>query len=246
MSSSGYVNAGLASVGASTHTGAKQLLSSAYLSQFTDVVLATHNSCLLPKNPISGQICKVRNDSFTGDSLYIFPQVGGLINPYLAVDTPYILASGNVAEFVCIGSLNWLLSSTSGFGQNVFNIGDMGAGAVGAVTVNETGIIHIPAQTTASLKVLTIPTATAYPGLYYKFIVTGDTLAEDVAFSPTAGTCNGVLINSITAGTESFTCSALAVVTMDANALTGSYIEFLSDGTDWIVTGFTNITGGWV
>lgn len=110
MSSSGYVASGLTALVNATQVGALQLSSYAFLSQFSTVTNAA-NSCLLPINPSSGQVCRVRNDSATGFNLNVFPQVGGQINA-LGVNIAFLLPVGETAEFVSSGSFTWLTDSS--------------------------------------------------------------------------------------------------------------------------------------
>ncbi len=111
MSSSGYVNAGISALANATQVAAYQIPLVASFNQFTTVT-AVLNSCLLPSNPSSGQICKIRNDSATGFSLNVFPQVAGQINS-LGLNTAFVVAPGMQAEFVANGSITWLTDSVA-------------------------------------------------------------------------------------------------------------------------------------
>ncbi len=127
MSSSGYIASGLTATG-TTQATALQLASNAYLNQVATIT-ATNNGVLLPTNPVSGQICKVRNNNVSGINVSVYPQVGGLINS-IGLNLPYVIPSSCVAEFISVSTLNWSTTSSSS---------DQGVVIPAGVTAHATG-----------------------------------------------------------------------------------------------------------
>ncbi len=127
MSSSGYIASGLTATG-TTQATALQLASNAYLNQVATIT-ATNNGVLLPTNPVSGQICKVRNNNVSGINVSVYPQVGGLINS-IGLNLPYVIPSSCVAEFISVSTLNWSTTSSSS---------DQGVAIPAGITAHATG-----------------------------------------------------------------------------------------------------------
>lgn len=222
MSSSGYIATGLAALVNAIQVGAYQILSNASLSQFTSVT-ATTNSCLLPLNPVYGQVCKIRNDSATFFPLNIFPQVGGTING-LGANVQYILPVGGLVELASIGGIAWLVTSQSN-AQLVEPVNVTAIAVTGALTPAQCGIVNVTSA--AANIVVTLPALQI--GLRYHILI-----------AATAGT-NTVTVTSPAANIKSIICGAATLVTNIAStniiygttAVAGDYIDLYCDGTFW-------------
>lgn len=249
MSSSGCVNLALTALANATQTAAVQLSSAAFLNQIT-VCTATNNSCLLPANPVNGQVCKVRNDSAAVASvqtpLNIFPQVGGQINA-LAVNAAFTVQQGGLVEFIASGSLTWLIGNCSYSSniqpmQNTTTIADQ-AGVALTLTTAQAGVVKIAAQSVALT--LNIPTAVGNAGLHYRCELTG-IAGQTITVTPAAGTCSGLLANNVPAAVTCLVCTAKANVAFTAAATAGSWVDFVSDGTNYTVYASGTLSGiGW-
>jgi hypothetical protein len=245
MSSSGYVASGLTANANATQTNALQLSGAAYLNQITTCT-ATNNSCLLPAFPVSGQLCKIRNDG--GVSLNVFPQPTGQINSTATIplNGAFVIPVGGVAEFVATSSFNWLVSNTCSTSSpsNTTTVPDQAGGAGITLTANQSGIVFLAAQT-AGASIVNIPAAANNAGLRYKFIVSGATLGQNLTITPVGGAVNGVLLNSLTAGPTAITCATKANVVIAGAAAAGTALEMISDGARWIAQGFSSTAASW-
>lgn len=233
MSSFGYVNSGLSALANATQTGAYQILNNAYLNQFTTVTAGALNSCLLPLNPVNGEICKIRNDSATGVNLNVYPQVGGQINA-LGNNVAYVLQSGAIAEFISTGSLTWLVSNVANC-QLIEQNAVTAIAATAAITPQECGIINV---TSAAANIaLTLPGLIA--GLRYHICILA-----------TAGT-NTVTVTATGAFIKSIICGAATLVTNAActniiygtTAIAGDYLDLYCDGNFWHGIAVSNVAG---
>ena len=238
--SQGYIASGLSALANATQTGAYQISSIAYLNQFTTVT-AVLNSCLLPANPQAGQICKIRNDSATSFSLNVYPQLLGQING-LGANVAFAIPCYGVVEFIANGSLNWLVSTSSivpfSSASNVSGSTNTVAYVANAYTVPLSfagNTFFLPAAGAAT--VVNVPTAVGNSGLRYKFQLSA-LAGNTITITPVAGAFNGCLLNNVAAGVTCIACTAAATA--------GSTLEIVSDGTNYIATGFGTLSGaGW-
>lgn len=232
--SSGYVASGLSALANFTQVGAYQISSLAYLNQFT-AVTAILNSCLLPINPSAGQICKIRNDSTTGNGLVVFPQVGGIISGFVA-NAQYVIAVGGVIEFTSIGSLNWVISSISN-NQQIFA---MTAG--GTIVTSMNGAVINATQAAGTI---TLPLAATAQGFRIRIQISTSAAGVLAISAGAASACiRGTVIDATLAGALQIPVTNSSAVNFIANNLNGSYLDFICDGVNYYVSGMTKMPGG--
>lgn len=234
MSSSGFVASGLLALANDTQVGALQLSSVANLNQISTCT-TTNNSCLLPASVPNGFLCKIRNDSASGVSLNVFPQVGGVINA-LAANAPVFLPISGLAEFISIGGLNWLVSNASVFSGNspatsaVLSV----VGATSLTAANNGQIIMV---SQASAYAITLPAVATAAGIKYKFIL-GIASANIVQINATTGTpvVGHSIVGPIAGATINVGAGTLGV-RYSTTCLVGDCIDCVCDGTNWFVRG---------
>lgn len=232
MSSLGFIASGLPAAANTTQIGASQIGRSFSLNQFTTVT-NTANSCLLPLTPVSGQSCKVRNDSTTFFPLNVFPQIGGQINS-LGLNAQYIIPVGGIVEFLSIGSLTWLIASQSN-AQLLEPVNITSVAATATLTPVQCGIVRV----TSAAADYTIELPTLQVGLRYHIVI-----------AVTAGT-NSVTIDSGVNLIKSFicgqttvqTCLASDIIRFDSTAIVGDYLDLYCDGSFWHGIAASNVAG---
>jgi len=115
-----------------------------------------------------------------------------------------------------------------------------------AVLASDTGKIHLlPLQTAACA--ISLPAAAA--GLRYRFIVTSPTTLTGVTtITPASGTMSGMLINrGVSAITLAFAVKSGAATTVFATGcIYGDWLEVICDGTNWNVSGMSQVVTGLV
>ncbi len=120
------------------------------------------------------------------------------------------------------------------------------APAVFNVLASHSGkIILIPALGGAGVNVLTINLPVAAAGLHYRFLATA-TLASNAVITPAAITLvHGVLLNNAAAVAVTVVPkNGDNTVSMLAVAEVGTYIDVISTGTHWCVSGVSRVAAG--
>lgn len=81
--------------------------------------------------------------------------------------------------------------------------------------------------------------------LFYRFMVEpAATLGFAAVITPAAvGLCNGTLINTVAAAGVSEPVDGEDTVTFNATSIAGDYMDVISDGTNWYVSGISSVAG---
>jgi len=119
-----------------------------------------------------------------------------------------------------------------GNGEYVFAMNDASASSH-ALEVGDSGKIFFVSNTVA--RTITLPAPS--PGVYYKFIMTDTTTDSSIAAT------GNLIKGGVEAGNSYLSLAGTTIVFESAGSI-GDFIEFISDGTYWYVSGLTAAGAG--
>jgi hypothetical protein len=225
MASLGYVNSGLVALVNNAQAGALAIPAAQSFSQIATCTAAA-NSCVLPANQVSGTEFVIRNDGVF--PLNVFAPVGGQINA-LGANVSLPVSVGGSVKLVSSGSLNYFCSATT---SAAAPIPVVAVAAATALTAAQSGSL-INMTSAAANYAITLPALAS--GLNYKFSMFATANTNTVTITSTGANVSGYLIGN---ATRVAAAGVTSVIYSAANSLIGDNIEYVCDGTHWIVRGF--------
>lgn len=224
------------------------------------VSTTTNNSLSLPVNPILGQNYTIRNDGsslatiFPGSSSSSIIGSGGTAVGTIGVS---IAEFGNSATFVAISNTNALNTALTSSalnnpavvwhvtGENIVEaeiVFVLPVTTPQAATIAQSSSVFIIPALSNNI-VFNLPVIAGSAGTNYKFVASA-TLGFTLAVTAQSAVINGVVDVGAAGAATQVTKANATTITFAATALTGDYLNIVSDGAKWYISGNSSAAAG--